>query len=176
MAFQYRPTHMQLHSAGRFFVVGALVVTSASPSWASLNFPQHLIQTYDWGGQPSECTLCHTNNNGGAGTITKPFGNALKSNGLAGVGNTASLDAAILALGDTDSDGDGASDVDELTLSGDPNDPAVIPGGFVASEPVEYGCVGGTISRSSESSPTSALVASGFVAAVLLWSRRRRGA
>lgn len=175
MAFQKRTSCFRLQSALRSTLSGALVLATPGLSWASANFPQHLIDTYGWGGGPAECTLCHTASPGTAGTAVKPFANALKARGLAGLANASALDAAIDMLGTTDSDGDGATDVDELTLEGDPNDAAIAPGGFAASEPVEYGCVGGTIAGRTESNSNAALAAAGFVAAALLWSRRRRG-
>jgi MYXO-CTERM domain-containing protein len=145
-------------------------------SWATGNYPHHLIQNYGWGGAPTECTLCHTSSPGSQVNATQPFVLGLKSKGLTGGGVTANLDAALLASGSTDSDGDGATDLVEVAEDGNPNDPAILPGGFVASEPVEYGCVGGTIAGTSHSSPSSAGFASSLVVAALLLSRRRRNA
>lgn len=142
-----------------------------APAAASPAYGPYLTTNYDSTGA---CTLCHTDNTGGAGTIKRAFGKTLQAKGLLGASNTASLDAAIAALGASDSDGDGATDIDELTGNGDPNDPAVVTGGAEAPEPVEYGCVGGTIAGHTESTSSEALAAAGFVAAALLWSRRRR--
>lgn len=153
------------------WLMAALMLSTPSTAWASDVFPPYLIEKYAWGGQPNECTLCHLASPGVAGSANKPFAMALRTNGLI-PRITTSLDDALAKLGDTDSDGDGVSDFDELTMAGDPNDPAILPGGFVASSPVEYGCVG-TIARPSESSSTTALVAAGVVAVALLRSRRR---
>jgi hypothetical protein len=174
MAIQVRFLRKSLEAVlRRPWLVATLVVSTPSTVWASEVFPPHLIAEYGWVGQPNECTLCHLASPGTAGTATKPFARALMTNGLI-PRITTSLDSALTALGDTDSDGDGASDFVELTMAGDPNDPAILPGQFVAKSPVEYGCVG-TIARSNGSSSTTALVAAGVVALVLLRSRRRAG-
>jgi hypothetical protein len=175
MAFQKRSLSFRVHSALSLTIGGALVLATPSAAWASAGFPSYLIDNYGWAGSPTECTLCHTSSPGISGTAVRPFATALKARGLAGGGNTAALDTAIDMLGATDSDGDSATDVDELTQEGDPNDPSTKPGGFEASEPVEYGCVGGTIAGRTDGDSRVAVVAAAFVAAALVWSRRRRG-
>lgn len=137
---------------------------------ASIVYGPYLETNY---GATGGCLLCHRDNNGGAGTVTREFGKTLQSKGLVG-GNTTSLDAAIAALGNADSDGDGAADSDELTGMGDPNDPAVLTGGAQAPEPIEYGCVGGTIAGRTAPEPGAAVVAAVFVAGALAWAARRR--
>lgn len=144
----------------------ALGVTSAAPAFASQEFLPYLVENY---GAVLDCTYCHTDNNGGI--VTRDFGKTLKSNGLV-VGNVDSLKAAVDALGDADTDGDGDTDFDELTKAGNPNDPTVHIG-EAGIEPAEYGCIGGTIAGHRASSSPAALAAAGFVAAALLWSRRR---
>lgn len=152
------------------FIAGvcALGVTSAAPAFASKGYLPYLAENY---GAVLDCTYCHTDNNGGV--VTRDFGKTLKSKGLVGGSQYTTLDAAIAALGDSDTDGDGDTDYDELTLAGDPNNPKVRVG-EAGREPVEYGCVGGTIAGHTESTSSEALAAAGFVAAALLWSRRRR--
>lgn len=152
----------------------ALVVTTSGASFASVLFPQHLIQTYGWVGSPGECTLCHTTSPGALDNAVKPFAATLKARGVR-AGDLASLDAAIAALQGNDTDGDGAPDIDELTQQGDPNDPLILPGQATAPEPVEYGCVGGTIAGRTDSSSGGAAAAAAFVAAALWCSRRQRG-
>jgi hypothetical protein len=176
MALQTRVLSVPRHSTLRLVMGGLLVWATPSVSWASEPYPGYLIQNYGWGGQTNECTLCHTSSPGSALNATQPFVLGLKSKGLTGGLNFASLDAALAASMETDSDGDGATDLIEVAQDGNPNDAAILPGGFVASEPVEYGCVGGTIAGTSHSSPSSAGFASGLVVAALLLSRRRRSA
>lgn len=70
-----------------------------------------------------QCTLCHTTNAGGGGTVTTEVGVALMDRGLQGGSQVDTLLAALAALGAdaVDSDGDGVLDVDELTSGEDPN-------------------------------------------------------
>lgn len=147
--------------------VCALGVTIAAPAFASEKYLPYPVDNY---GAVLDCTYCHADNTGGI--VTRDFGKTLKSKGLVGGSNFESLDAAIAALGDADTDGDGDTDFDELTQSGNPNDPTVHVG-EAGLDPAEYGCVGGTIAGPAESTSSAAWAAAGFVAAVLLWSRRR---
>ncbi len=154
-----------------------LVFSSAGIARASVVYDSHLQGTYDaFGG----CMLCHTDTSGGNGTITRKFGKTLQGLGLRGSSDYASaevakeaLDAAIAALGTADSDADGASDFEELTGSGDPNDPKVVTGGAQAPEPVEYGCIGGTIAGRTDVGFPNAVVAAGFALVMVTWRRRR---
>lgn len=120
--------------SSRSFRVAALtglVLASAtswsSPAAASIAYAYMLATTFEFGGG---CQACHTNDAGGLGTVTKPFGKTLMKLGLK-ANDTDSLEASVILLStsDEDSDGDTISDFDELSPDGDPNDPAVFPEG-----------------------------------------------
>lgn len=83
-------------------IVTDLNITCASPIWDG-----------------SGCTICHTNNNGGLGTATKPFGAYMKSKGLTAF-NDAQLQTILTQLQQenphtTDTNCDGKPDIDQLT-------------------------------------------------------------
>ena len=84
------------------------------------------------------CTICHTTNAGGGGTVTRPFGIAAMDRGLEGGAQTDRLFAALDALQTdaVDSDGDGVTDVDALINGDDPN------GGPALCDAIspQYGC------------------------------------
>jgi uncharacterized protein (TIGR03382 family) len=88
---------------------------------ASSVFPG-AIATHLGGPRPS-CTVCHTSNSGGSGTVTQATGIALKALGLVS-SDTDALNAALDALeaAGTDSDAGGEGDVAELRAGTDPND------------------------------------------------------
>lgn len=137
----------------------ALLLLSATAAHATSNFPAairtHLSLTYD-----PACSLCHLNGATGRGTVTTPFGTALRTRGLV-ASDEASLNAALdkMAADKVDSDGNGETDIDALKAGHDPNGAAVPQAG--------YGC---NASGSREGSLAAILVAG----ALLLSSRRRR--
>ncbi len=98
------------------------------PAAASPSYGYFLIQYYQF--SPG-CGGCHTNPAGGAGTVKQPFGLTMMSLGLTGTNDLELLVDTLNALGDSDSDGDGAIDAEEVLHGGDPNDPEVFPDGFV---------------------------------------------
>lgn len=67
------------------------------------------------GPPPGVCAVCHLNGATTVGTVTTPFGRALRMQGLA-ANNEASLRSALAALetAGTDSDMDGCGDIAEL--------------------------------------------------------------
>lgn len=97
----------------------ALIGTSAlaSPVYPG-TVQNHLNLT-----QSPQCTLCHATNAGGAGTVAKPFGQALQALGLSGGSDVMKLQETLdtLATNGTDSDGDGVGDIDELKAGKNPN-------------------------------------------------------
>src|SRR6266536_3486146 len=98
---------------------------------ASATFPPAIQQYFTPPlATPPDCVLCHSDNNGGKGTISTPFGLALRNMyGVRGNDNTAQLVAGLDAMkGDSwDSDGDGVTDVDELEKGDDPNVAPIAP-------------------------------------------------
>jgi len=136
----------------------------ASPSaLASEIFPgtiqQHLSLTYS-----PPCSLCHAGGVTGFGTVTTPFGAAMRARGLV-ARDTNSLASALdkMAAEGVDSNGDGVTDIDELKAGTDPN--AGAPG---AVPPPEFGCTVG----SGGDPPTWGWVL--FAAAFVLALRRRQ--
>lgn len=108
-----------------------------------------------------QCMICHTNNNGGAGTITQPFGIQMKSYGLIKYDQT-SLATALgdMTTNNIDSNCDGTIDTDALKACNDPNVPMQCDGGTSgAGLPPIYGC------DASPSGPGSGAAA---IAALLL--------
>lgn len=97
----------------------------------------HLQLTYE-----PPCSVCHLKGNTGPGTVQTPVGIALRARGMSGH-DEASLGRAVDALASdgTDSDGDGASDVEELRAQVDPNSPGNQRLDS-ASDPT-FGCGGG---------------------------------
>ncbi len=118
-----------------FLAVATVLLFDESSAFASPVFPgaiqQHLGLTYS-----PPCSLCHAGGVTGLGTVTTPFGNAMRVRGLV-ARDIASLDTALdrMASDQVDSNGNGVSDIDELKAGTDPN--AGVPG---AVSPPEFGC------------------------------------
>lgn len=135
---------------------------AAAPALASSSFPTavktHLALASE---PPQSCSLCHLNGVTGIGTVNTPFGVSLRAHGAVAL-DEAKLGAALDAMkaDNTDSDGDGVPDVQELINGTDPN---VAAGGQKVPSP-RYGC---------GASAVPGLMAVG--ALVLLSLRRRRG-
>ena len=87
---------------------------------------------------PPACTICHATNEGGAGTVVKPFGRYLISRGLVPFDESSLAGSLAAAQGEKhDSDGDGIPDVDALQRGLDPNGS---PSGAPRVEDPSFGC------------------------------------
>ena len=97
-------------------VLGAPLAARATP-----DFPAAIARDLQLSAPPP-CTICHATNQGGAGTVTKPFGKYLVSRGLVPFDESSLATALAAAAGEQhDSNGDGISDIDALKQGLDPN-------------------------------------------------------
>lgn len=116
----------------------------------------------------SRCLICHTTARGGQRTAEQPFAQSLKPYGLVRGEEGGVLMTALMQLpDDTDSDGDGVADKDELEGCGNPSGPEL---GFGP----EYGCDGAhlaPVGGAARSVPVVLL--SLAIAAVFVRPRRR---
>ena len=105
----------------RPFLLFGLVLMGPVAAHATLNFPGAIARDLQLS-TPPPCTICHATNEGGAGTVVKPFGKYLVSRGLAPFDESSLAGALAAAAGEHhDSDGDGISDIDALRQGLDPN-------------------------------------------------------
>ena len=118
------------------------------------------------------CGLCHQYGKTGGDTLVTPFALAMRARGLSGEG---SLDDALARVeaDHVDSDGDGATDIDEIIAATDPNSAASTP---ATRQPVgdpQLGCA--VAGRGSMSRDTGrGLVATSLLAAMASLAATRR--
>ncbi len=152
---------------------GLAAIASVGASYASSSFPSEIASKLS--AQAPACTVCHSSNAGGNGTVVTVFGKYMQSRGLNG-SDIASLDKALAAAEGEgqDSNKDGVTDIAALKKGEDPNAPASGGDGGTAEaapEPVEGGCAISPISHAG------AVETAGFgllcVAAAQLAQRRR---
>jgi len=146
----------------------------ARPAGASPVFPTELRDELSMACLPT-CKVCHTTDPGEEGTASRPFAATLVGLGLEAK-DEESLHDAIAALGTSDSDKDGDSDIAELTNDPptDPNDPMAtiaMPGVGMCDAEVNYGCGAHVAGFPSRSAP-SPWVTTGLLL-VALWAGRR---
>jgi hypothetical protein len=121
------------------------------------------------------CDLCHNGGVGEKGNVNTPFGKTARSLGLVS-GDTNSLKTVLDAMKamNTDSDGDGTGDIDELVKGTNPNFNEITgmaPGG-ADFPPPEYGCTVAWRAPSSGGAGAAALLLSWLMSVVY---RRARG-
>jgi len=135
-----------------------------SAAQASSGFPADIQGELGMACAP-QCTVCHTTNGGGGGTVTSAFGMALLDRGLEGGGQEDLLFAALAQLDadGVDSDNDGTSDIDALTAGDNPNGGDPYCGDTAPPTPV-YGCF----------NHTPGIAGLGIIAAIAAGTRRRR--
>jgi hypothetical protein len=153
----------------------AALLVSAMPSRASATpeYPAVIdasLQLPDPCPRPlSRCLICHTTARGGQRTAEQLFAITLRDYGLTRGNEGATLQNALGMLPEeTDSDGDGESDKEELRGCGNPS------GEELGIGP-EYGCDGAHLARELPSDAPFVLIAVG-VAGVLVRRRRRPAA
>ncbi len=114
-----------------------MLVLLASVAWGSSLYPSELQSLSGSSCEPA-CTVCHSTNSGGSGTVVQPFGTAMVARGLTGGSNTAGLAAAYTQLIDdqVDSDGDGVADAEAIADDIEPND-----GGSLCGDNPVFGCL-----------------------------------
>jgi len=157
-----RRLHMALAAAGILFAARA---AKASP-----DFPDVIASQLSAPTPP--CTVCHSTLSGGAGTVSKAWGQYLQQRGLA-AGDTDSLKKALAAMtGEKhDTNKDGITDEDALKQGKDPN-------GVTTSnvEPIAYGCGGSNrvATRGPASHDAAAFFAGSALVLALVRSQRRR--
>jgi len=107
---------MRIHS----FLL-AIGLAAPAVAFATPNFPAAIARDLQLASPPA-CTICHATNEGGSGTVTKPFGKYLVSRGLVPFDENSLAGALAAAAGERhDSDGDGITDIDALKQGLDPN-------------------------------------------------------
>lgn len=141
----------------------------------------------------TDCQICHNNPAGGIGTVTMPFGVAMKTEG--NLVYTSTQEEVWAALDDVtknmiDSDCNGIIDTDQIKLGRDPNRPGEYIDGSgkatpnderdagctpapVGPAPVFYGC-GAQLAPAVPSWEGSAPAVAALVTALALACRRRR--
>lgn len=166
----------------RALLLGAGLVASAAqatPTFTGVMQTELMMS----GPPPGVCAVCHLNGATTTGTVTTPFGRAMRMQGLT-ANNEASLRMALAALeaAGTDSDMDGCSDIAELKAMPMPTNPNRAgdcqrsdggatggggaggggAGGGSTLGPIRYGCGANVVPG-----------ALGLVALLTLWRRRR---
>jgi hypothetical protein len=110
-----------------------VLLLSTSTAHATPNFPD-AVRRILGAVQSPPCSVCHAGGQTGRGTVTTPFGQAMRDRGLVAYDET-SLQTALTRMetDKVDSNGDGVPDVDELRAGKDPN--------LTGSAPeLQYGC------------------------------------
>jgi hypothetical protein len=153
-------------------VLATAALMMAKPAEASIPYAQIISDTLAMPCVP-RCTICHLHDQGGKGTVVKPFGKKAMALGLIGMqegGTEALLVTTLDAMRMTDSDADGTFDVDELTAGLDPS----VAGGDLCNGP-KYGCGASvaTVPAKRGSDPAAALAALVTALAGVLMMRRR---
>lgn len=158
-----------MNTMSRLLVLSASLVCVAAPSlaFATSGFPGVIESTVPTPG-PVDCAVCHAGGATRRGTVTTPFGLALRARGLQPKDN-ASLEAALAALRTegVDSDMDGVADITELEMGTNPN---AAPGQNDLP-PIQYGC--GQIAIGANTTP-GLIVGLLLAGAVLRVARRRK--
>jgi len=158
-------------------IIGALGFATlfAAEARATPNFPPEIHARLGLTADPA-CAICHQGGITGLGTVTTPFGKAMRARGLVPF-DIGTLDAALdkMAADKVDSIGDGTPDIDDLKAGRDPNVPDTDAGTTVpvdAAVVPAYGC-GAHVAPGSDVDPWAAALGA-LVAAALVASRRRR--
>lgn len=158
-------------------LLASLLATAAlvlvKPAEASSTYPQVIADTL---GMPCipQCTICHSSNVGGPGTVVTAFGRKAIDLGQTGGLQDALLRTTLAKFEQMgiNSDADPESDIDELKVGLDPS----VAGGDVCNGP-KYGC-GASVAavpakRGSDAVATVAAVLTAL-AGVLIFRRRSR--
>jgi hypothetical protein len=127
------------------------------------------------------CTICHRSNEGGKGTVVKPFGVTMQRLGLTKDATSGDVAAAIheSETRNLDTDFDGVGDIAELREGGDPNtNPDGGPSNELTGLPLpQTGCTVAIRSASRSSDDAGVAIALGHLALLAgFFSRNRRGA
>ncbi|HSQ65779.1 MAG TPA: hypothetical protein VLM85_21305 [Polyangiaceae bacterium] len=162
----------KLLSSARVLVAAAAVTLAPRMALATPDFPAAMVTDLGITCGTPQCIVCHTNNSGGAGTVTQPFGRQMQSYGLVKY-DQASLASALtqMTTNKIDSNCDGTIDTDELKACNDPNANTQCDGGTSnLGDVVIYGCN----TTPSGSGSGAAAIAALLVGGVLLGRIRRR--
>jgi len=120
---------MRLVSAGAAFCLLLAALLLSGPAVASSNYPVEIQKQLSLSYTPA-CAICHAGGVTGYGTVTTPFGQAMRARGLVCC-DIASLDTALAAL-----EAEGSPYITYLQQGLDPNNP-----GAGAVPPATYGCL-----------------------------------
>jgi len=143
------------------------VMSLAGAARATPNFPG-AIQRELGLQSPPPCTICHATDQGGSGTVVKPFGMYMRSRGLVPFDEGSLHTALLAAAGERhDSSGSGVSDIDKLKAGQDPNPSSSGGSGSGAASAPSYGC-------STSGGSVAGLLPFAAVAAALFTRRFRR--
>jgi hypothetical protein len=144
------------------FRFGALVLVLGATSLAdaSENYPAELATSSGrsgaCGNSALQCLVCHNSIDGGEGTADQPFVDTLEAQtGFADGEDRRGLREALTALfedaPDTDTDGDGVTDRDELAACRNPSGPEL-------TNPPSFGCDGAHIGSMAPGASAALLV------------------